>query len=266
MDTKLLVFCCCFYPSPAKPTCIALLTSQGLPWSQRFSWCHRHAFSKIHRWTRRFLSPFRAGLGGGEEEERERQRERGCRRITSRLTQPRKKKKRKVMHFSISPRASWLSVSTVYLASWALACSQANPKGVWGEVCPTPRGYFTNLFDVADPKPELPQCSDHCDGGNTGSPPPPTPGGIQSVFMRRCFEQRMTLGSRIRAAVPSSHTDRPVVVIAIGGVGGCCSRLSIWQRRQRFKCSHCSKSPARCKVLESSVSASVCAAKIDCHS
>lgn len=63
-----------------------------------------------------FFRHFAQGWGE-EKKKRERQRERGCRRITSRLTQPRKKKKRKVMHFSISPRASWLSVSTVYLAS-----------------------------------------------------------------------------------------------------------------------------------------------------
>lgn len=45
-------------------------------------------------------------------------------------------------------------------------------------MCPTLRGYLTNLFDVADPEPELPRCSDHCDGGNTGSPPPPTRAGL----------------------------------------------------------------------------------------
>lgn len=35
------------------------------------------------------------------------------------------------------------------------------------KVRPTPRGYLTNLFDVADPGAELPRCSDHSDHGET---------------------------------------------------------------------------------------------------
>lgn len=66
-----------------------------------------------------FFRHFAQGWGE-EKKKRERQRERekeaaGGSPVVS--PNPGKKKKRKVMHFSISPRASWLSVSTVYLAS-----------------------------------------------------------------------------------------------------------------------------------------------------
>lgn len=58
-----------------------------------------------------------------------------------------------------------------------------------GGVCPTPRGYFTNLFDVADPKLELPQCSDHCDG-ETQALPLLLLGRDSASVMRRCWELR----------------------------------------------------------------------------
>lgn len=50
-----------------------------------------------------------------------------------------------------------------------------------GVVCPTPRGYLTNLFDVADPEPELPHCSDHCDGETQALHHSSYPGRTQSV-------------------------------------------------------------------------------------
>lgn len=49
------------------------------------------------------------------------------------------------------------------------AARQAQMK----EVCPTTRGYLTNLFDVADPDFELPRCSDPFDGETLLPPPPP---------------------------------------------------------------------------------------------
>lgn len=55
---------------------------------------------------------------------------------------------------------------------------QAARQAQGGEICPTPGGYLTNLFDVADPDTELSHCSDHCDGGKHTPPPPlepPTP-------------------------------------------------------------------------------------------
>lgn len=110
----------------------SLLTSQGLPWSQISSWYHRHAFSKIHRQTRRFLSPFLTGVEvlllmvvvGERFEEKMRL---GWR--SGRLTQPKKKEEeREVVHLCISPKGPWLVVSADCLASLAHAGSQASPR------------------------------------------------------------------------------------------------------------------------------------------
>lgn len=50
------------------------------------------------------------------------------------------------------------------LSCFLSPCRQPGRQAQGGEVCPTPRGYLTNLFDVADPDTELPHCSDHRDG------------------------------------------------------------------------------------------------------
>lgn len=70
-SSRLIVSCRSRQVSRRTPVpLIWLLTSRGLPWSRISSWCHRRVFSKIHRRTRRFLSPFRTGGGstaGGRE-------------------------------------------------------------------------------------------------------------------------------------------------------------------------------------------------------
>lgn len=81
---------------------IWILTSRGLPWTQISSWYHRRAFSRIHRWTRRFLSPFRSG---GLRERTEPGDSWGSPRLSHAGG-------RAVVHFCISPRVSlFLSVS-----------------------------------------------------------------------------------------------------------------------------------------------------------
>lgn len=153
-----------------------LLTSQGLPWSQIFSWYHRHAFSKIHRWTRRFLSPCRTGVGGGKEEtplEDYHQ--------SSHPTKTKKKRKSSALLYFAK---GFLAVCQRRLSCFPMHAAR---RAHGGFVCPTPRGYLTNLFDVADPEPELPHCSDHCDG-ETQALPLLLPRQDSVSIKRRCCE------------------------------------------------------------------------------
>lgn len=106
---------------------------------------------------------------------------RRCWRI-SRLTQPKKKKKEETKKSSALlylPKASWLLVSADYLLPQLMHAPEQTQGGV---VCPTPRGYLTNLFDVADPDTELPHSSAHCDEYTQTVPPPPPPPPYRAGF------------------------------------------------------------------------------------
>lgn len=124
---------------------------------------------------------------------------RRCWRISCLTQPPQKKKKEKSIALA---KASWLGVSAHYYRF--LSPMQAARQG--DEVCPTPRGYLTNLFDVADPDTELPPLF----GSRGNTAPLLLLIGRASVSVhRRCSALRsgwMTPNSRIRAAVPSSHT------------------------------------------------------------
>lgn len=122
-------------------------------------------------------SPFSFAIshqGWGEKKRR-------CWRITTLVSLRHTKKKKKSSALLYFAKGFLAICHTMLLPQPMDAARQAQRL----EVCPTPRGYLTNLFDVADSESELPHCSDHCDGVTQALPLLP---GRDSVSVKAAMQ------------------------------------------------------------------------------